>query len=106
VRHEIRRRRVCHDGTGDQSQLFYLFNLDRRIPADHGITFSEFDAYDGEASELYEKLEELIESATPIADVGNDLAAPVWGSRYRLYHLCSIFIAFLRLTAKAHDVVR
>jgi hypothetical protein len=21
--------------TGDQSQLFYLFNLDRRIPADH-----------------------------------------------------------------------
>ena len=21
--------------TGDQSQLFYLFNLERRIPADH-----------------------------------------------------------------------
>jgi transposase len=31
---------VCHDGpmgrqTGDQSQLFYLFNLERRIPAGH-----------------------------------------------------------------------
>src|SRR3954462_7176719 len=28
---------VCHDGSadGDQSQLFYLFNLERRIPAGH-----------------------------------------------------------------------
>jgi hypothetical protein len=37
------------------------------------ITFSEFDAYDTEASELYEKLEELIGSATPIIDVDDNL---------------------------------
>jgi hypothetical protein len=36
---------------------------------DKAITFSEFDSYDANASELYEKLDELLESATPITDV-------------------------------------
>jgi hypothetical protein len=35
---------------------------------DNLITYEEFDAYDAEASALYEKLEELLESVEPITD--------------------------------------
>jgi hypothetical protein len=33
---------------------------------DYCITFAEFDHYDAVASDLYEKLQELMDSATPI----------------------------------------
>jgi hypothetical protein len=37
------------------------------------ITYAELDRYDTEASELYEKLEELAESAIPITEPSEDL---------------------------------
>ena len=40
---------------------------------DNMITYAELDRYDTEASELYEKLEELAESAIPITEPSEDL---------------------------------
>jgi hypothetical protein len=40
---------------------------------DNMITYAELDRYDTEASELYEKLEELTESAIPITEPSEDL---------------------------------
>jgi hypothetical protein len=42
---------------------------------DDSITFAEFDSYDAVASELYKKLRELWESATPITEVSDELRA-------------------------------
>jgi hypothetical protein len=36
------------------------------------IKYSEFDSYDVDASELYEKFDELLNSATPLTDLDND----------------------------------
>jgi hypothetical protein len=35
---------------------------------------AEFDSYDAAASELYEKLRELLDSATPITQISDDLS--------------------------------
>jgi hypothetical protein len=40
---------------------------------DNMITYAELDRYDAEASKLYEKLEELAESAIPIAEPSEEL---------------------------------
>jgi hypothetical protein len=40
---------------------------------DNLITYKEFDSYDADASALYEKLEELLESVTPITEISDDL---------------------------------
>jgi hypothetical protein len=40
---------------------------------DDSITFAEFDSYDVVARELYKKLRELWESATPITEVSDEL---------------------------------
>lgn len=40
---------------------------------DNLITYAELDRYDTEASELYEKLDELAESAIPITEPSEDL---------------------------------
>ena len=41
---------------------------------DYSITCAEFDSYDAVASELYEKLRELLDSATPITQISDDLS--------------------------------
>jgi len=40
---------------------------------DNMVTYAELDRYDIEASELYEKLEKLVESATPIMEPSENL---------------------------------
>jgi hypothetical protein len=47
---------------------------------DRVIKFAEFDSYDADASELYDKLEELLASATPLTDVDNDLRIAIEGA--------------------------
>jgi hypothetical protein len=44
------------------------------------ITYAELDRYDAEASELYEKLEELVESAIPITEPSEDLQEAIRSS--------------------------
>jgi hypothetical protein len=49
------------------------FHKPGTLAKDSMITYAELDRYDAEASELYEKLEELVESAIPITEPSEDL---------------------------------
>jgi hypothetical protein len=49
------------------------FRKPRISEKDNHITYDEFDAYDVEASALYEILEGLVNSATPITEVSDNL---------------------------------
>ena len=40
---------------------------------DNSITFAEFDSYNAIASELHKKLHELLQSATPVTEIGDEL---------------------------------